>query len=113
MNIGSLRHRIDLQSPTDYIDEFGSPVRTWTTYRTIWAQVSVSGSGESINGMQLAAFESYAILCRYTPDIKTNHRILWGDKTLNIMGPPRDIDGTRVALLFSATESVVAVVGAP
>jgi len=113
MKIGDLRHRIELQAPTDYTDEFGQPVRTWTTYNTIWAQVSASGIGESVSGAQLSASESYAILCRYNAAIKTNHRILFGEKVLNIVGPPRDLDGTRVALLIAATESVAAEVGAP
>ena len=113
MKIGDLRHRIILQAPTDYQDEFGQPVRSWTNYATVWAQVSASGMGESISGAQLSASESYAILCRYNASIKTNHRILFGEKILNIVGPPRDLDGTKIALLIGATENVVAEVGAP
>jgi SPP1 family predicted phage head-tail adaptor len=113
VKIGDLRHRIELQAPTDYTDEFGQPVRTWKTYNTIWAQVSASGIGEGISGAQLSASESYAILCRYNAAIKTNHRILFGEKVLNIVGPPRDLDGTRVALLIGAMENVAAEVGGP
>ena len=113
MKIGDLRHRIQLQAPTDYQDEFGQPVRSWITYATVWAQVSASGMGESISGAQLSASESYAILCRYSAAIKTNHRILFGEKVLNIVGPPRDLDGTKIALLIGATENVAAEVGAP
>lgn len=113
MKIGDLRHRITLQAPTDYQDEYGQPMRTWTTYATVWAQVSASGMGESISGAQLSASESYAILCRYNASIKTNHRILFGEKVLNIVGPPRDLDGTKIALLIGASENVAAEVGVP
>lgn len=113
MKIGDLRHRIALQAPTDYHDEFGQPMRSWTTYATVWAQVSASGMGESISGAQLSASESYAVLCRYNASIKTNHRILFVGKVLNIVGPPRDLDGTKIALLIGASENVAAEVGVP
>jgi len=113
MKIGDLRHRIELQAPTDYQDEFGQPVRSWTKYATVWAQINESGASESIDGMQLNASAVHSILVRYRSDIQSNHRILWGERLLNIVGPPRDLDGTKIALLIGAAENVAAEVGAP
>ena len=71
MKIGDLRHRIILQAPTDYQDEFGQPVRSWTTYATVWAQVNESGASESVDGMQLNASAVHSILVRYRSDNQT------------------------------------------
>ena len=113
MKIGDLRHRIELQAPTDYQDEFGQPVRSWTTYATVWAQLSDSGGTEMINGTQLNVNTIFTILVRYRSDIQTNHRILWGERLLNISGSPRDPDGTRIGMVIVAQEALSMAAGVP
>ena len=113
MKIGDLRHRIQLQAPTDYQDEFGQPVRSWTTYATVWAQVNESGASESVDGMQLNASAVHSILVRYRSDIQSNHRILWGERILNISTPPRDPDGTRIGTVLVAQEALSMAAGVP
>jgi SPP1 family predicted phage head-tail adaptor len=105
MKIGDLRHRIELQSYTDFMDVYGKPVRAWATYATIWAQISPISSGESINGLQLNANTTHAILVRYRTDIQPNHRIVFGDRTFNIQGV-RNLDETKIATGISAQEAL-------
>lgn len=44
MKAGSLRHRIDLQSRVDSVDDIGQPSTTWATTALLWGDVRyVSG----------------------------------------------------------------------
>ena len=44
MDIGALRNRLDLQSPTDTVDAAGQPTRTWGTYATVWGSITPTKS---------------------------------------------------------------------
>lgn len=112
MKIGDLRHRIDLQSYTDYIDIYGKPDRSWTTYATVWAQITPTSSSESINGLQLNASTTHAVLIRYREDVQANHRVLFGSRVLNIQGV-RNLDETNIATGLTCQEAILMEGGIP
>ena len=38
MNIGSMRHKIEIQVYADVENEVGETTKTWTTYKKIWSE---------------------------------------------------------------------------
>lgn len=112
MKIGDLRHRIDLQSYTDYTDIYGKIDRAWVTYATVWAQITPTSSNESINGLQLNTSTTHAVLVRYNPLVQANHRVLFGARVLNIQGV-RNLDEMKIATALVCIEAVAAESGIP
>lgn len=112
MKIGDLRHRIDLQSYTDYTDIYGKTDRAWVTYATVWAQITPTSSIESINGLQLNTNTTHAVLIRYNSSVQANHRILFGTRILNIQGM-RNLDEMKIATALICIEAVSAESGIP
>jgi SPP1 family predicted phage head-tail adaptor len=112
MKIGDLRHRIDLQSYTDYIDIYGKPDRSWTTYATVWAQITPTSNSESIYGLQLSSSTTHAILIRYQPDVAPNHRVLFGSRIFNIEGV-RNLDEAQIATALVCQEAITLTSGIP
>lgn len=112
MKIGDLRHRIELQSYIDTTDVYGKPVRTWSTYATVWAQITPVSSNEQINGLQLNSNASHGVLIRYRPDVQPNHRILFGTRIFNIQGV-RNLDEMKIATALVCLEPVLMEGGIP
>tara|TARA_R110002051_G_scaffold280089_1_gene341630 strand:+ start:6516 stop:6836 length:321 start_codon:yes stop_codon:yes gene_type:complete len=46
MQIGSLDRRIVIEEPSTSPDDFGELIITWSTYRTVWADVNWKGGNE-------------------------------------------------------------------
>jgi SPP1 family predicted phage head-tail adaptor len=103
MKIGDLKRRMELQAPTDSMDDLGQPVRTWSTYATIWAQISPISVAEGLFGSQLKGLETHSILIRWRDDVRINHRMLYEGRIF-LISSVRNLDENRQALAIAATE---------
>jgi SPP1 family predicted phage head-tail adaptor len=103
VKIGDLKRRMELQAPSDFIDDLGQPVRNWTTYATIWAQISPISVAEGVFGNQLKGLETHSILIRWRDDVRVNHRMLHDGRIFQISSV-RNLDENRQALAIAATE---------
>lgn len=101
--IGTMRHRLVLQSPTDTVDSFGQPIRSWATYTTVWAQVIAQGGTEVQQAGQLSGLVTYQVVIRTLSTVAMTHRMIWGTKTLNIQSVI-PLDGERKFLRIVAIE---------
>lgn len=104
MIIGELRHRLELQSPTDSTDSYGQPTRSWATYATVWGKVLPFTANESQLANQQQAVITHRITIRYNADVTAEHRIIFGSRTLNIRGV-RDLEERGIALEIDAEEN--------
>lgn len=88
MRAGRLDHRITVQRATHTVNDFGTPVLTWTDLATLRAQV-VEGSTEEFF-RDFGASEETALVfrTRFLGGITTADRVLHG-------GAPFDIKGTK------------------
>ncbi len=104
MIIGELRHRLELQSPTDSVDSYGQPTRTWSTYATVWGKVMPVSAGESQLANQQQSDITHRVLIRHRSDVTAEHRILFGSRELNIRGV-RDTEERGISLEIDAEEN--------
>ena len=81
---GNLRHRIQLQEPTETRDAHGQAVKTWTTKATVWASVEPLRGAEAIIQHQYAATQIEEVTIRHRSDVTTDWRILHNDRILEI-----------------------------
>lgn len=82
--IGSLRERIVIESATEAADSEGEPVKTWSTFATVWAR-SERLSGRELESLRRVYSEaSIRFTIRYRSDMDESSldaarkmRILW------------------------------------
>jgi len=102
-SIGSMRHRLILQSPTDTVDSYGQSIRSWTTYTTVWGQVIAQGGTEVQQAGQLSGLVTYQVVIRTLSTVGMTHRMIWENKTLNIQSVI-PLDGERKFIRIVAIE---------
>lgn len=88
MNIGKLRHKIELQSYTTTADDVGHPVKTWTTHSTVWAWVRPLSGREQLSAGGVAAEITHKVTIRYNDTLAITDRIKFGTRyfAINFIG---------------------------
>ena len=84
MEMGLLRHRVDIQLRNSTLDAFGQAALTWTTLYTIWASIEDISGKELIASMAINTELSTHIYIRYRAGITTANRVLYQGTTYNI-----------------------------
>jgi len=84
MNIGKLRHRIELQSAIIDKDDYGQQTENHGTYDTVWASVVPLTGRELEYAQQLQAETNYKITIRYNSAVKKTDQILFDDRIFEI-----------------------------
>jgi SPP1 family predicted phage head-tail adaptor len=79
MQIGRLRHEIELQSYTTTDDDFGQPIKTWSTYATVWAWIRPMSGREVMNAQQPVGEITHKVTVRYNKTLTPAHRIKFYD----------------------------------
>lgn len=99
---GELRERIRIERATEAADDVGGQTRTWSTLKTVWAKVTMSGGRESIEAEALSGVNSYRIIVRNT-DVTFKDRIVWRGETLAIRSAgPMNADRSLMLILADA-----------
>jgi SPP1 family predicted phage head-tail adaptor len=84
MEAGKLDRKIAIQGFTSAANEYGTPVETWTTKATVWAQLVQRSTREFIRA-QGAQDESTVIFrIRHMDGVSNADRVLFDGRTLNI-----------------------------
>ena len=84
MRAGRLRHQLSLQSPTYTNTSVATMVTTWGTVATIWGSVEPLRGREFYDSALINSDVTSRIVIRYTSDIESNYRIVFGTRTFLI-----------------------------
>jgi len=84
VNIGSLRHRITLQSPTAVADGMGGQTVTWTTEGTVWAAIWPTSAKEQVRAAQPAMTVTHRIRLRHRT-VDADWRVRFGTRYFAIV----------------------------
>jgi len=86
MNIGKLRHRVELKSATTEQDGYGESVETWSgdAYTTVWASIEPLSGRELEHAQQITAETNHRIRIRYNSSVAAEHRAYWGSRIFEI-----------------------------
>jgi SPP1 family predicted phage head-tail adaptor len=86
MNIGSMKHRVNIEAPTLVPDGMGGFTATYTTIATsIAASIWSITANEQIQANASTMVVSHRIRMRYRSDIKANWRLKHENKYYNIV----------------------------
>lgn len=78
MEIGRLRSRVTLQSPSTEEDELGQPIPGWVDVASVWADIrNVSGLDAIKSGADVSIVRASARI-RYRADVTAAMRLVFG-----------------------------------
>ena len=81
---GQLKTRLMLQQPVETPDDQGGVVRTWTTFATVWAQVTPLAARNTIEADSDGATQNYLIVMRGNFSLTLAHRLVDGARIYTI-----------------------------
>lgn len=84
MRIGPLNKRITVETYTKTRDVYGSEVKIWAIFTTVWASVEPLIGKEYIASKQMQAEVSHKIRVRYLAGLLPTMRIQWDGRTFTI-----------------------------
>lgn len=102
MTNADLREVVTLQLPVVGSDE--APSTAVTLEANVPAQIQAEGARQGVTNAQMGSALSYRITIRYRTDLTPHHEIVWGSRTLRIVGL-WDVDGMRRWLTVRAVET--------
>lgn len=83
LDIGKLRHRIELQNYTT-VRKGGQKVKTWSTYDTVWAWIRPMSGKEQLSAKQVTAEITHKVTIRYHATIAVTDKIKFGTRYFDI-----------------------------
>jgi head-tail adaptor len=106
VHTGRLRHRITLYRPTITTDAYGQTIEGSTELGTYWADVLPvrSTEGPSPAGERLEAETTHLVTIRPGPTIEPGDWLVWRGLRLDLVGPPRDLEGRSRRVELSCLE---------
>lgn len=86
MRAGQLRHRLQIQEPTETALQSGEKAQTWATIATVWGRIEPLSGKELWEAQQTRATISHKITVRYgaSPDLLATYRVVFGVRTFGL-----------------------------
>jgi SPP1 family predicted phage head-tail adaptor len=84
MRAGTLRHLVDLQSPSVAQNAYGEPIESWTTYASVWAAIQPLSARETAQAPQATPIATHVVMLRYLSTVTAGHRLKFGTRYLNV-----------------------------
>jgi head-tail adaptor len=82
---GQLKTRLVVQQPIETPDDQGGVTRAWTTFATVWAQVTPLAARRDVQADSDGATQSYRILLRSYLSLTLQHRFSDGARIYRIV----------------------------
>lgn len=107
MKAGSLKHRVTISAPTQVQSSAdGSIGETWTTLDTVWASIEPISTREQANRQQAALPEAtHSVRIRYLSGITSRCKVVYGSRTLDIVGPPMNVKEANAEMVLVCKEA--------
>jgi SPP1 family predicted phage head-tail adaptor len=82
--IGSLRHRLIIEAPSEQPDGAGGVVRTWTVLGTVWAALEPLAADDVLLADKRVGLVTHRVRLRHRADLSLGHRFRLGARVLVI-----------------------------
>lgn len=104
MNAGKLRHRITIEHDTGTTpDAAGHRQPAWTSFAVVWAECRQLSGREHYLTHQVMPLATHRIRMRYLPGVTTAMRVVWKERTLNVLDVD-DLEGRNIEHVLLAGE---------
>jgi len=85
MNIGKMRHRVEILRLNETKDSFGEKIGEWIPFKSIWADIQTKTGREYMADRQVKAEINVEVITRYTADITSKNRIKHNETIYEIL----------------------------
>ena len=103
MEAGKLNRQITIQIATKTRSTSGAETITWQTFKTVWAGIDTRTGNERYVNQQIVAESTHEITIRYCAGIKPTMRVLYGNRTFDILNV-RDIEERHIEMRLTCKE---------
>lgn len=80
-----MRQRVNIQTRSVPVDDFGQESETWATVATVWASVEPLSGRELLAAQQVQGETTHRVRMRYQAGVTTSTRLLFNLRPLNIV----------------------------
>jgi SPP1 family predicted phage head-tail adaptor len=85
INAGNLADRIVIEQAAETRNSVGEVTLSWSTFATVWADVSALSGREAERYGQIVGFTGHKVTIRQLPGVKVSMRVIYaGTRTLEI-----------------------------
>lgn len=85
IDIGRMRERVAIKSPTEVRSRSGETTLNWdTTLATVWASVEGLSSRDIMQAQQANVLATHRVRIRFRDDVSHTYRIVWRGRTMEI-----------------------------
>lgn len=102
--VGTLRHRIIIQTLSQADDGQGGFTDTWATHATVWARIEPTAARERNFADQIQYQRSHKVTLRYLSTITNTMRISYGGRIFQIKGV-RALDERKYYMILDVEEN--------
>lgn len=89
--IGELRHRLELQAPSETPDGAGGVMRGWESLGHVWAAIEPVSANDAVVADRRLGRITHRIVIRRRSEITTTHRFVLGQRNFPLLAV-RDAD---------------------
>jgi SPP1 family predicted phage head-tail adaptor len=99
VNIGALRHRVQIEEKTRAPTLTGGSDETWGTIKERWAEVRPARSGEILAADALGLRTQILVVIRHDPTVRAHMRLVHNGRVLTITGVRHMLERQRWTIL--------------
>jgi len=92
MQIGKLRHKVELQSVQRVKNAYMEDIEDWTTFANQWASIEPLRGTQALIAQQIEAEMTHRVIIRYNANMTADCRVKFDSRIFSLAAPPRDID---------------------
>ncbi len=100
MRVGRLRNRLTIQTYSDAVNSYGEPVRTWTTFATVFGEIRPVSGREYLSSDKAFAEISSVITIRFLAGLLAKMRAVCGARTFEIVAALPDRTNAKMMQLY-------------
>lgn len=106
MKAGDLRHRITIQIPRISVNDFGESIKTFVTWKTVWAAIEPDTGNTTYAAKQLNANADGKIRIRHVEGLLPTMRIYYSGRYFSILSfyQPQEVNDQIIILYKEALD---------
>ena len=98
MQIGKLKHKIEIQQKNSTQDSTGAMIENWTRFAEARAAIWSLSASEHLSMGKLQGEITHQVRIRYLPGVTSAMRVVFNGRILEIVAPPINKDERNVML---------------
>jgi len=106
VNPANFRNKITFKNYTQTENEMGDTINAWIVHSTRWAMIKTVKGKEFVQAASVQGERTVRFVVRYTKGLTNDMRIIYDERTFEIIAPPINDDELNKTLTIMGREVV-------